>query len=109
MIREYSLATFIAGVIFTSMLMVAISMNIYYESDAYRLDLSHPEYASRRSEIVRAADQKSTEFSAEGPIDNKTIDEFMGLYDAEAKRIVKTQPFANDVLKDKELGVGDNQ
>ena len=89
--RYNKFAVFIGSTILVSVLLVSISMFVYYQSDAYRLDLSRPEYTARRSEI------------------SKTIKEFLKLYDDEAKGIAKTKAFSNDVLSDKELlGISNN-
>ena len=49
--RYNKFAVFIGSTILVSVLLVSISMFVYYQSDAYRLDLSRPEYTSRRSKI----------------------------------------------------------
>ena len=51
--RYNKFAVFIGSTILVSVLLVSISMFVYYQSDAYRLDLSRPEYTSRRSEISK--------------------------------------------------------
>ena len=44
-------AAFVAIAITIAVLLVSVSMAVYYQSDAYRLDLSRPEYVSKRAEI----------------------------------------------------------
>jgi len=59
--RSYKFATFIGLTIAASVLLVSIAMFMYYKTDAYRLDLSRPEYASRRKQISK--DDKIKAFS----------------------------------------------
>ena len=74
--RYNKFAVFIGSTILVSILLVSISMFVYYQSDAYRLDLSRPEYTSRRSEISKNLEDKSKDFDAQGPVNEQTIKEF---------------------------------
>ena len=108
--RYNKFAVFIGSTILVSIFLVSISMFVYYQSDAYRLDLSRPEYTSRRSEISKNLEDKSKDFDAQGSVNEQTIKEFLKLYDDEAKGIAKTKAFSNDVLSDKELlGINNNE
>ena len=89
--RSYKFATFIGLTIAVSVLLVSIAMFMYYKTDAYRLDLSRPEYASRRNQISKDA-----------------LKEFLGIYDKEVESVNKIKAFSNDVLSDKELGLSNN-
>ena len=101
------LVVFVGGAIGVSSLLVAASMWVYYQSDAYRLDLSRPEYKSRRAEISKDTKEESHNFSAQGPVNEKTIDEFLRAYTKESKDVLELEAFSNDVLSDKNLGIND--
>lgn len=103
--KTYSFGAFISGVVLLAVVLTIISIAIYYITGAYRLDLSRPEYESRRSEIVEA-DKETDEFKAQGAVDEESLNEFLKLYDKETTPILKTKPFTNDVLGDEELGIG---
>lgn len=106
--RSYKFATFIGLTIAVSVVLVSIAMFMYYKTDAYRLDLSRPEYASRRNQISKDANEKSHEFDAQGSVSKDTLKEFLGIYDKEVESVNKIKAFSNDVLSDKELGLSNN-
>lgn len=106
-VARYRFLVFILTSITVALTLVVASMILYYNSDAFRLDLSRPEYESRRSEISN--DTKETdEFDAQGDINAKTIDQFLKLYDAESKKVLDTPAFGSDVLSDTQLGIDGN-
>ncbi|MDO4780987.1 MAG: hypothetical protein Q4A34_01145 [Candidatus Saccharibacteria bacterium] len=103
-IAERKLPVFIAGAIGAAVVMVIISMKIYYASDAFRLDLSRPEHVSIREKIDRAP--ASTDgFAAEGDVNAAVLDDFLQQYRKEADKATKVPVFGNDVLSDKQLGL----
>ena len=106
--RSYKFATFIGLTIAVSVVLVSIAMFMYYKTDAYRLDLSRPEYASHRNQISKDADEKSHEFDAQGSVNKDTLKEFLGIYDKEVENVNKIKAFSNDVLSDKELSLSNN-
>ena len=83
-------------------------MFTYYKTDAHRLDLSRPEYSSRRKQISKDANEKSREFDAQGQGNHGTLKDFLGVYDKEVDNVSKIKAFSNDVLSDKELGLRSN-
>ena len=104
--KNNSFGLFITGVVALSVVLTVFSVVIYYKTGAYQLDLSRPEYESRRAEIVENG-KENDEFKAQGAIDEKALQEFLKLYDKESNSIVKMKPFVSDVLSDKELGLGE--
>ena len=66
-----------------------------YKTDAYRLDLSRPEYAFSRNQISKDANEKSHEFDAQGSVDKDTLKEFLGIYDKEVESVNKIKAFSN--------------
>ena len=107
-VMDHKLPAFIAGSVLLAVVLVTLSMFIYYASGASRLDLSRPEYKSMRSKIDqgKALDEG---FAAQGEITKSTIDEFMKLYKAEAAKTTSSQNFAVDALSDSNLGITQNQ
>ena len=72
------------------------------------MDLSRPEYSSRRKQISKDANEKSREFDAQGQVNHGTLKDFLGVYDKEVDNVSKIKAFSNDVLSDKELGLRSN-
>ena len=95
---------FITGVCLLAIMLVAISMRLYYSSGSFRLDLSRPEYTELRSEISKGSEGKNG-FDTQGPINEQVLDEFLNLYKTEAKKVTKTKAFSSDVLSDEQLGL----
>ena len=91
-------------VIFHTIVLVLISMRLYYSSDAFRLDLSRPEYVELRSEITKGSETKDA-FEAQGSVDEAVLDDFLRRYNTEADKVLKAKAFANDVLSDEQLGL----
>lgn len=104
-IERRRLMVFVVAAILVASLLVTISMNIYYTSDAFRLDLSRPAYESRRSEINQDSKEKNNTFDAQGPVNRKVLDEFLTMYDDESKGALQRNAFSSEVLGDKELGI----
>lgn len=102
---RYKFVTFIGLAIMASVILVSISMFVYYKTDAYRLDLSRPEYTSRRNQISKDANEKTHEFDTQGQVNSATLKDFLNMYDKEADSARKVKAFSNDVLSDKELGL----
>lgn len=105
-ISKHKLATTLVGVIGTAVILVSVSISVYYRSGAYQLDLSRPEYKSLRSQID--ADSKTSDrFESQGEITEEVLDEFLGRYKDKSSRIFEAQAFSNDVLSDQQLGLTD--
>lgn len=106
--NNYRFVTFVGLVITVSLVLVSIAMVVYYKTDAYRLDLSRPEYASRRNQISKDTNEKTHEFDAQGQVNKDTLKKFLSMYDKEADGASRIKAFSNDVLSDKELGLSNN-
>lgn len=104
-IERHRLVVFVAMAMLVASLLVAISMRIYYTSDAFRLDLSRPAYESRRSEINQDSKEKNNTFDAQGLVDKKVLNEFLTMYDDESKDALQRNAFNSEVLGDKELNI----
>ena len=103
-ILRHKLPTFLTGVILLAFVLVMISMEVYYRSGAYQLDLSRPEWMARRAEIDEAPKTRDA-FDAQGEITVEVLDEFLERYKEEAGRAIDTGAFSADVLSNEELGI----
>ena len=75
----------LGGVVLISLVLVSIAMSLYNSSGAAQLDLSGPRYVDVRDKVVD--DKSSATFSANGPFDQKTFDDFYKAYDEHATAI----------------------
>lgn len=105
-IERHRLLVFILSVIGVALVLVVISMNIYYSTNAYQLDLSRPDFVSLRPHIKRETKPKD-EFDSQGTIDKGVLDDFLRRYREEADRVLKAKAFSSDVLSDEELGINE--
>jgi len=77
--------------------LVSVSLVMYNVSGAALLDFSRPGFQS----VASQADKSSADFktySASGPVNAKTIQEFQTLYDAQAKSVKSVDAFGGDPL-----------
>lgn len=105
-VMQHRLPVFVTAIIVMAIILVAISMQLYYKSDAFRLDLSRPEYKPLRPQIAKDS-KKDKAFEAQGAIDTKTMQDFLERYNAEAQKVTDSQPFVIDVLSDEQLGIAE--
>lgn len=103
-VDRHRFGVFIGGVVALAMILVTVSMWLYYSSDAFRLDLSRPEYMELRSEITKGTETKDA-FEAQGSIDEDVLNDFLTRYTKEADKALKAKAFSNDVLSDEQLGL----
>ncbi len=108
MLKEYimrnRLATFVVSVIVLGVALVSISMYIYYSTDAFRLDLSRPDFSALRPKVSREQkNQKS--FQAQGPVDAKVLEDFLAQYKKSSDKVLQAKAFSTDVLSDSQLGL----
>lgn len=104
LIDQHRFGVFISSVILLAVLLVMVSMWLYYSSDAFRLDLSRPEYMELRSEINKGAEKKDA-FEAQGAINDEVLEDFLKRYSAESDKALNAKAFSNDVLSDEQLGL----
>lgn len=104
LVMRYKLPAFLVAVILVALALVLVSVKIYYNSGAFQLDLSRPEYQSVRSQINK--DQKNLKsFDSQGEITDKVLDDFLKLYIEESDKVLQAKAFSNDVLSDEQLGL----
>lgn len=104
LVERYRLPTFLLVTMLIATVMVFISMYAYHISGAAQLDLSRPEYTPVRSQID-ANSKASDGFSAQGPITDEVLEDFLTQYKEQATKILEADAFANDVLSDEQLGI----
>ena len=93
----------IIGSIVTSLVLVGVSMALYFSSGAAQLDLSRPGYVSVREQANEK--EQFTGFSASGAIDKESLDEFQKLYDEQAKKTTTIDSFGGEAMADETLGL----
>lgn len=84
--------------------MTVISVVIYNSTGAAQLDLSRPGYRSVSSE-VETTDRIDT-YSASGPVNKETINEFIKQYDEQASKAKAVDAFNGDPLNPEILTYG---
>lgn len=87
-----------------SIVLVIISIIIYNVSGAAQLDLSRPGYQSVSDQVDR--DDNIDEYSAFGPVNKATVEEFITLYDEQAKKAKAVDAFNGDPLNPEVLEFG---
>jgi hypothetical protein len=87
-----------------ALVMTGISVVIYNSTGAAQLDLSRPGYRSVSSQVEKT-DEIDT-YSATGPVNKDTIQEFMKLYDAQASKAKAVDAFNGDPLNPEVLEFG---
>lgn len=87
-----------------ALVMTVISVVIYNTSGAAQLDLSRPGYRSVSSQVKKSDDIDT--YSASGPVNTETIQEFIDLYDAQAKKAKAVDAFNGDPLNPEVLEFG---
>jgi len=87
-----------------ALVMTVVSVVIYNSTGAAQLDLSRPGYRSV-SDKVEKTDEIDT-YSAIGPVNKDTIQEFMRLYDAQASKAKAIDAFNGDPLNPEVLEFG---
>lgn len=104
LINKYKFPAFLIGVVSLAVVLVGISMRIYYVSGAFQLDLSRPEYEPVRSRIDQAA-KKHNEFPTQGELTPQALDDFLSQYAPEADKVTSSNGFADDSLSNAQLGL----
>ena len=105
LITQYKLPTMVLSVIAVSIVLVGISMHLYYSSDAFRVDLSRPDYVPYRAQIDNSNAHNRDMFEAQGAVTEKVLDNFLQKYKHEVKKADGARAFASDVLSDDQLGI----
>lgn len=99
--KDHKLLIMVFGSIAISIVLVLISLALYYSTGASQLDLSRPGYSDLREQVRNDDDFKG--FSPVGPINEDSLEEFDKLYAEKLKEIEAVDAFSNDVLSLKSL------
>ena len=99
------LVVFIFGSLCVAITLVLISMALYVSSGAAQLDLSRPGYRSVQNKVEQSDTFES--FSASGPVDRRTLDQFQSLYKKQVKSVTGQDAFTSTALDDQALGIDD--
>ena len=102
---QHKLLTMVISVIVVSIVLVGISMHLYYSSDAFRVDLSRPDYVPYRAQIDNSNNHNRDMFEAQGEVTGKVLNDFLQKYKQEEKKADGARAFASNVLSDDQLGV----
>lgn len=99
----------ITGTIFVALVLVVISLVIYNVSGSAQLDLSRPGYQAVSDKVEKT--DAIDDYSASGPINKTTVEEFTKLYDAQAAKAKAVDAFNGDPLNPEvlEFGVSGNE
>lgn len=99
----------IAVTIVTALVLVVISLVIYNVSGSAQLDLSRPGYQGVSDKVDQT--DSIDEYTASGPVNKATVDEFTKLYDAQAVKAKAVDAFNGDPLNPEvlEFGVPSNE
>lgn len=104
LINSYSLPFAIVSAIAAALLLTIVSVLLYSISGTAKLDLSRPGYESALKQVHRS-DSNNQNFSASGALDGKVINDFLKLYDKEAKDVSQYSSFKENILDDAQLGL----
>lgn len=96
---------FISASVAVSLVLVAISIAMYFSSGTAQLDLSRPGYQSVRSQAKPEDPYKG--FDASGPVDENSLQEFDSKYKDRAKNALSVDAFNSDALSDASLNIDD--
>jgi hypothetical protein len=94
----------IAGTIVVAIILVIISVVIYNVSGSAQLDLSRPGLQTVSDKVDK--EDPIDEYSASGPVNKTTVDEFTKLYDTQAAKAKAVDAFNGDPLNPEVLEFG---
>ena len=101
--EQHRFTLLVAGTILISLFLVAVALALYASSGAAQLDLSRPGYTSVRDRAVRS--DTFDGYSATGPINKETINQFRTLYDKQAEQATNVDSFSGTVMSDQALSI----
>jgi uncharacterized iron-regulated membrane protein len=93
----------VGGTILISLFLVGVALALYASSGAAQLDLSRPGYTSVRDQVSRS--ESFDKYSATGPINKQTLDQFRTLYTKQAEQATSVDSFGGNVISDQTLAI----
>lgn len=103
---EHRLVLLLIGTLGIALILTTVSVIIYNTSGAAQLDLSRPGYLSVSDQVEH--DTTVGDYSASGPVNTETIQEFIKLYDEQAEKAKAVDAFNGDPLNPELLYSSDN-
>lgn len=101
--EQHRFMLLVGATILIALFLVAVAMALYGSSGAAQLDLSRPGYTSVRQQAVR--NDTFDSFSATGPINEGTINQFRTLYHKQAEQESNVDSFGGNVMSDQALSI----
>ena len=102
---EHRFMLLVVITIIISIVLVCISVTVYNSSGAAQLDLSRPGYQSVSDKVDRT--DNGTDYSAFGPVNKDTVNQFTATYDTQAAKAKAVDAFNGDPLNPDVLEFGD--
>ncbi|MDB5160519.1 MAG: divTM7 [Candidatus Saccharibacteria bacterium] len=102
---EHRFLLLIIGTLVVATILVSISIVIYNVSGSAQLDLSRPGYQSVSNKVDRT--DPVTDYSAFGPVNKGTVNDFTTIYDQQADKAKGVDAFNGDPLNPEVLEFGD--
>lgn len=93
----------IVSSIVVALVLVIVSVAMYFSSGTAQLDLSRPGYQSVRDQTN--ADDPYKGFPASGTVDDNALGEFGSLYKDRSGKATSVDAFNNEVMSDAALGI----
>lgn len=93
---KHRLSLLLIIAVIVAIALTTVSVIIYSVSGAAQLDLSRPGYKSVSSQVEK--DSGVSDYSSIGNLDEKTIKEFVELYDEQSERVKAVDAFNGDPL-----------
>jgi hypothetical protein len=103
--EEHRFLVLIIATIVIATILVCISIFIYKVSGSAQLDLSRPGYQSVSDKVDRT--DPVTDYSAFGPVNKDTVNDFTTTYDQQAAKAKAVDAFNGDPLNPAVLEFGD--
>ena len=101
---EHRFLILIVATLIISTALVSISIFIYNVSGSAQLDLSRPGYQSVSDKVDRT--DPVSDYSSFGPVNKDTLDDFIKVYDEQAKKAKAVDAFNGDPLNPEILEFG---
>lgn len=101
---RHRLSLLLIVTVVVSLTLTIVSVSLYNISGAAQLDLSRPGYRSVSDQVEKT--DRTRDYSATGAVNKDTIEEFIKLYDEQAKKAKAIDAFNGDPLNPEVLEFG---
>ncbi|MGI8634990.1 MAG: hypothetical protein ACR2KZ_06270 [Segetibacter sp.] len=103
-IGRYKLAFAIGAAIIATLCLTVVSVALYTITGSAKLDLSRPGYGPARKQLSKN-DNRSNKFSSNGPLDVKTVTNYLKNYQTQSNELGSYDDFSKKLLDDAPLGL----